>query len=581
MGAFLLCHKDVSEECLDISLSVFEKKGFKSPSVLSMGSYTLHSYRKQLIPEDNLRENGKYILAAYGTPIYKDKSYKDTLDLILSDFESNTFDVSQMYGSYFLVLFDGKIISFVIDDMCQMPVYCTSNGSVISSSFLACAKAYGTGLTINKPACLEKLCTGMLTGYYTYFNEVYRSKFDILPDIKVISTGIKTLSAKRSCYPLEEEAKKQINTVSEQLDHIDALVRDFGADMGLSGGYDSRLLYGLLAQKYRDYLSVHTHCTRGAHENEVRIAKQLASLFEKDVNMCPTIPLADMEESEIEKTLNMNMYLFDGYSDSHYGTFSSTYGREYREKVRQGKGILFTGISGEIYRNYRKISKYVFTNSYFDTYVFYCHFKKAIRNQKLVRELRQYVKNKAFNEMGVELSTIMSPQDVRKYNATVRLPYKASCASAAFNQLSFYDAPFSHQKSVQESIMADSVVGDDALLETIMIYLVDKRFWDIPVTKVDSTHIDDKSLLTTIKRYIFARLPLSIIKYRKLRGNNINIGNEIIKKCPIIKESLGYVNLLLGDEISLDPLISNKNSYQNTIYTCKTIFEFENQISIM
>ena len=580
MGAFLLCKNNTKTENIERGLLVFKEKGFEEPSVFQFGDFRLYSFRKQLLlDKQNTRTDGQIILVSVGTPIYKQKSYDETLDSVFEDLKKDQFEYTRMYGSYVLLYYDGNQIRLIMDDMQQLPIYSSCDGNVISTSFLACSKAYCGNLTLNKMACLEKLCTGMITGTSTLFEEITRSTPKQLPGIAIV-TGKDILNPCRKGKKLKLEAKKQIECLNHELDDIKSLVNEYGADIGLSGGYDSRLLYGLLHHKFGDNVSVHTHSTKGSHEKEIKIATQLADMYHKKLNVCPTIPLQSMDGLESEKILKSNVYLFDGYSDSHYGTFSSTYTKDYRNAVNSGHLVFFTGVSGEIYRNYRKISKPVFTKAYFDTYVFYCHYKKAIKDKTLAYSLRQYVIDKAYYEMDRKQFPIMTPKEVRRYNACVRLPYKASCASSAFNQLCFYDAPCSHRSAIQESIAADRVVGDDSKLEAEMILLIDNRFKNIPVVKVDTSSIGKLNFTTTLKRYFYSRLPMCVIRKRKLAKNESLIGEQIIKKSKTLRDAVEYTKDLFGEAISFECLIGNKNSYQNTVFLCRTLFEFYDRIRI-
>ena len=250
MGAFLLCKEELESENIQEGLQVFNEKGFEMPVELQVGSYRLFSFQKQLVHEANIRSDGRCILAAVGTPVYKHKSYADSLDAVFEDLKSGRFEYTGMYGSYVLMFYDGAHICFVLDDMRQMPLYSSCDGRIISTSFLACSKAYGGGLTINKMACLEKLCTGMITGTSTLFAEISRSLPESMKEIEIIAEAHSVLSSRRKGEALRSEAQMQIGCLYNELDAIAPLVGEYGADMGLSGGYDSRLMYGLLQNRY-------------------------------------------------------------------------------------------------------------------------------------------------------------------------------------------------------------------------------------------------------------------------------------------------------------------------------------------
>lgn len=576
MGAIMIVDSHQNTLLTERSLAIFEDKGFSLPKIFSIGNWVVYIYPKQMLSLSNWRSDGEKHLFSVGTPVYGKREYSDTLDEIFSALKESRFDYSLLYGAFALFYWDGFRIRLYLDDMGQYPIYRSINDGVYTSSFLACAAAQAGSLHLNRFAVLEKLCTGMVTGTDTLFSEVSRVAVSGFADTQIpllLGGNSLPLDLPKSGFDktIPQSADRQLETLRNHLLQMKSNVALYGADMGLSGGYDSRLLLALLADMDREHLSVHSHQTGDAHNKELIIAQQMASHYNLSVQIVPTVPLWELDVDSIMNELRENMLLFDGCSDSHYGTFGRTYSKEYRKAVSAGKRILFTGLSGEIYRNYRKIVKPVIWRSYLDTYVFFCTVRSPFRTLAVRRRLRAYITRKATYAMGRKPGLFVFPRFVQHYNVCVRLPHKAGCAASAFNQLMLYDAPCSHRAAAVSAAYARYIIGADALLEAEMIRRLNPVLFSLPVTKTDYSYMGVTPFHVELKKRVFALLPMSIIRWRKRKSQSTEDGVSYLKKCPDIQRALDRVQELLGKEINLKALIESSQSYQNALYTCYTI----------
>ena len=73
---------------------------------------------------------------------------------------------------------------------------------------------------------------------------------------------------------------------------------------------------------------------------------------------------------------------------------------------------------------------------------------------------------------------------------------------------------------------------------------------------------------------------MSVIRRRRLLKNETSIGEQIVKNSKKIQEAVDYAKGLIGKDVSIDCLIGNKNSYQNTVFLCRTLFELKEQIRL-
>ena len=99
MGTFFLYKKN-SDIDLDSVKEIFKEKGFKTPNIINLKSYTLLLYQKILIDEKNYFKEGNNAIFAIGTIVYRGRNYKQSLISILKDYIENKFEPDKLIGSF-------------------------------------------------------------------------------------------------------------------------------------------------------------------------------------------------------------------------------------------------------------------------------------------------------------------------------------------------------------------------------------------------------------------------------------------------------------------------------------------------
>ena len=90
-----------------------------------------------------------------------------------------------------------------------------------------------------------------------------------------------------------------------------------GIDIGLSGGYDSRLALACLHKFNTGKLHLHSHATENVHQKDLEIAKQMADYIGVP---CHTVPTKKLNNSDnVEDILRKSILYFYGRSSFSIG----------------------------------------------------------------------------------------------------------------------------------------------------------------------------------------------------------------------------------------------------------------------
>ena len=115
-------------------------------------------------------------------------------------------------------------------------------------------------------------------------------------------------------------------------------------DVGLSSGFDCRLILALTKNTLKNRLHIHSHNTNGVHDKEIKYAKEIAKIYGSGVNLIPTLRIEDSDEEIIKETLKENVSFFDGNSARHLGSFSQTYTSWYKNSTMGNSNYSLNGL---------------------------------------------------------------------------------------------------------------------------------------------------------------------------------------------------------------------------------------------
>lgn len=362
MGGFLLFEKNTRLNT-KAARELFQKKGFDEPREFSLGSMILWAYRKQLESRESWSqdEQGNLVFVD-GTLVYKGKGIEKSRLSLLSDFRQGRIENEELIGSFCAVCHLRGRTTLLIDPMHIYHLFANDEGTVFSSSFLALLAASAKPYRLNREGLLENLAAGCIIGPETLVHgisvvspvmpsKIPRTHVDILELPVNLELGEVCPSRRAECVAYEVEQLRAYFRA------IGKMVEETGIDVGLSGGYDSRLLAGLAHEAFGKKLTLHTHATRGGHtlpsKPEKATAEKIASYFGISLRFIESLSPAEMDAVALVDNLCDSIYYYDGRTNHCMGNYHYTNTRDYRIRIMRGTGLLgVNGLNGEIFRNF-------------------------------------------------------------------------------------------------------------------------------------------------------------------------------------------------------------------------------------
>lgn len=510
MGGFFLYRKDETDIDLDAVRTVFGKKGFAAPRVFDLRKMTLWLYQKQLVSDPNYvsHEDGAALYAT-GTVVYTGLSYRDSLRRLLEDYRQKQLDLTALLGNFCLLFSVNDRIEILTDRLNMHHIFVDDELSRLSTSFLAMLASFSDPVSLNRLAFYEKISTGYIVGPDTLISRVQKitprfqdilqtRRFSFIPHPR----GDETREVSLCSDGFESCVEHQLEVLLRCFGQTVALADEYGADLGLSAGYDSRL--ALLLLRYLGVpLSVHTHHTEGVHETEHHLAQEVAEACDTELRVVRTRRMEEQDEGNLARLLSDGLYYYDGRNADNSGAFSPTYTREYKRATLGEQRLRFNGEGGELYRNYYYTSREEFDfSSWMRHHVYYLFAEAVIPKADLRHDVHCHIIRKLSERLGVDLARSVDQLTMRRYHGEIRLPDCEGTLANADNQLAFFMMPFAEPSVTTAAYEATPYIG------------IDGRFQAALMTRLDAT----VAAVDSHYGFPFTRQPWHHQVYAALRG---------------------------------------------------------------
>jgi hypothetical protein len=471
MGAFFLSRTTDAYDAAHVA-RVFRKKGFAADQPFVLGDWTLRLWSKQHVSAPNWVDSGEQGRAfLIGSLSYRGLGYREGLAALLGDVRKGVVDYSNLQGS-FVVLFEaGGSLRLLTDELNVGAVFIDPARQRLSSSFLAVLAASTEKWSLNRLALQEKLATGYVVAPDTLVEGIVKAS-------NAVQMGINWQGLSFVQHPnrpdrvvcnrasFNEAVEDQLNAISSHLRNLSALTRDFAPELGLSSGYDSRLLLAL-CNVLPVTVGVHTHATTGAHDRERRIATELCRLNGNSLRVIPTKQMNEQSAERLAEILDDGLYYYDGRNSAEMGAFSETYTRAYRNAVTEGYALGLSGLGGEIYRNYflTSLPRLPFL-AWMQRHVYYPGISDDFGRYT---EMHARVIDKMSTIIGTDLSKWVDLYTLRRYYGEIRMPESNGTVANAHNQLTFYMIPFGEYRVILKAYEATRHIGLCGAFEAAML----------------------------------------------------------------------------------------------------------------
>lgn len=564
MGAFILYPQNTDVKNAKL---LFEQKGFSKPMQFNLGTFDLLLYQKIVYPQLNHFIVGDDLVICVGTFLYKGGNLNESLKNLYYDFCEGRIVPNSIQGTFSLVLYVNGCIYITNDDENLYPVYVNNRNKIVSSSFLAIAEQLQK-LSINRLSVIENLITGCSFGFDTYFNEIKRMRWGnevILPDtIKYIpltkNPGEKTKSPKNEVYDLQRQALIQwFKTFS-------SFANEHGCEIGLSSGYDSRLLLAL-SLKHFDYNRVAIGSNyKNPADGDLRTARKLADAIKKGCMEVPVIQTKQMTSEQLEQNFREAFLFYDGQVRTNHGWSREYRTASYRKKVLGKYGLGLSGHAGELFRNDFNLDKFCFSyNNWILNNIIGKSGQRRIGNKQELQQLVCCIKSKLKHIVDPS-SRQISIKTVHRYYNEAWVQAGPGVRASIENQLSYYASPFTDY-SISKIAYNLTPFLDNAKFEKALIsencpeisavpYEVKNREFAPPIINTTIAYRLGLDIRHILRVYIKKRNQKFTLNLKKLLEKNKFL--EVSLANPKLMEVISTENYIsnCADETEIDRLLA-------------------------
>lgn len=482
MSAFIL-HKRSFVFSIDDVDSLYLKKELSLHESLNFGDFHLRVYSTETKTRASFTSGNDWI-RAFGTFIYKGLSSADGLKQALLDAKKNQLSHKNFCGNFALLLWIDQKLTILTDALGVYQLFANEDCSCISSSFLAVIAASPHKRRINRKALYEKLLTGYIVGPDTLVEgiqhltparqrELHSADFTFVTSPQY--TGDSSCPAK-----FGDAVDLHDQNLQTYFDEISPFVSGQQIDMGLSSGYDSRLI-ALYARHLPADFSVHTHHVQGVHDGERKRSEAIAKALGLPIRVYPQQALEKMEVDAVEMALLDGLYYYDARSGDNSGAYSPTYTRAYKQESLGGANLRFNGEGGEIFRNYYHTAlPRVHFPSWMKDHLYYSVFSHALPDRDLQEEITEYILKKLSRALGRDLTGTVDLECTRVYYGEVRIPQCEGVLANADSQIANFLMPFAEADIQRSAYGLTSHVGVSGRFQSAMIQKLDARIASLP-----------------------------------------------------------------------------------------------------
>lgn len=450
-------------------------------------------------------ENESSWIYVVGAFFYKNFLFKESLEQFLNDFVKNKIDDSKMFGHFALLIFHNHKLHIIHDALGAIRIFSNIEKTRISTSFLGLWFSSNNPLKLNRQAFYERLTSGYITAPDTLVESIRDNTYEDFETVNISKYKIKTPEYKKG----KKDVPFQVKSAKDYFKKMFHLADGDPISLGLSGGFDSRMLLGLFLPYANKYLF--THHTQGVHGSEMKIAETLSKIAQNELNVKETKPPSQLAPEEAEKLLLNLIYYYDGRTANNSGAFSETGTYDYNFFHLKGKVLGINGKGGEVFRNYYNLPDKRFTFSkWYSCLILYPSFRFVFSNEQQKQMLKR-IENKIADRLRV--GPRWSRWNIQRYYSEIRQADCESSIISAHNKITRYIAPYLDAQLLNLAYQSYEKSGNNSNFQIKFIKELNSE-----LVKVQSNYgypFSKIPLKFRMKEYLIKHLPLSV-KHKRL-----------------------------------------------------------------
>lgn len=423
-----------------------------------------------------------------GTPLYKAKAFDTVFESILNDFFAGNLNYSELKGNFLILLIQNTSVKILSDKTSQHHLFYDCNHKVLSMSFLELVKLNQGSLRLDRYGFYEKISLGFHLGENTLFENIIRVSPDNLHKVDAFSIEYLTDHALPKITEIQfhdqgkkDSLKRQVDCLNQYFLLINTTFNRQTGDLGLSGGFDCRLVLALAQKNISQLLHLHTHATIGVHEGQSQFADKLAESYQVNLTKVETASPSRLDDEAFSLMLDNNLEFFDARSARHLGAYSQTYMENYKRASMGSADYSLNGLGGEIYRDsYFTGSKKMGWDEWVERYVFLPG-TKAIVPQSELEKLSSTIK--IFLEK--RLHWQKNYYDIlftHAYYGLIKMPLCNGSVVSAYNKISPFLLPFIEYENVIEALKAIPYLGIGGQYQARLITNISPTLANLPTS---------------------------------------------------------------------------------------------------
>lgn len=583
MGAFFLFKNDENFNKSDVK-KLFHQKGFLNSKEFFFNEWTLWLYQKQLLNSQNYiydheKNNGIF---AVGTFIYKNLKYEAGLRQIYSDYFSNKIENNELIGSYCIIFLSENNIHIKTDSADIYRIFRNDQATILSSSFLAILRSTSKSFAINKFALMEQLLLGFVTPTDTLVDGIKQvnREFKEISNFNNFSWSIesyKKYSNKKTDF--KESVIYILRLLLDKYNAIYSFAENFGIDLGISGGYDSRLNI-LLCFNFMNKVNCYTYIDN-EHSYEYLLADKITNELNLKLNKIQIAPLSKKSQQELFENIEDSVLYYDGRTNMNMGSYNEVHTKKLRKLIISSNSIGLNGLGGELFRNRENVpNRNIIFQDWLKYFLLKPHTNLALTSKELNMFINEYLIKKYIKETSLDDLESFNLFKARIFFREIWIPNSIGIRHSAENQLAFFITPFTESDISLEAINMTRHIGINGKFESAMLSFLNNKIAKIPSSY--GIQLDKPYIFYLLKSYFKGMTPNKIkIKYQNLKikkNSNVNI-NHILNFNYFEKDIIGF---LKGTALPInwDLFLLDKNNYERSIFIGHTLLSNSDKINL-
>lgn len=351
MGGFLAFSRDLDAEARRRALLLMDRVLPTERIRLQNSGWEVWCYSKISWGRHLLASDGSGNMAiAVGTPIVSGQGSPESLNCMFMEWV-RTGELQQTVSGQFACLFlaaDSPSLTLITDSNSILPVYFRTDLPMLSTSFLSLLRPSDqAGLDLE--AVAENVLLGYQTGAKTWAPSVRRlTPSNQRPIDRCMRLPLGDPRPEDdSKRGFSEEVEYQVQGVKSHVDALRGILASGSPLLGVSSGYDSRLLLGVLLAADIEQLELFTFHKPGAAD------QKLATMIGAAVNHPVRIELGTGASPDLRRMARDAFFAFDGQVNFLSQLLRPEYTHAFREKLFGKSAIQLSGVGGEIFRSFQ------------------------------------------------------------------------------------------------------------------------------------------------------------------------------------------------------------------------------------